>query len=106
MIEHEDFARLDGGSFKAFVAAAKALNFTTAAEKAAMTQSGVSQHVARLERELGRLQEREAVLHAELAEHATDHARVLALDGELRELHAERAATEEAWLAAAALLES
>jgi len=62
--------------------------------------------VARLERELGRLQEREAVLHAELAEHATDHARVLALDGELRELHAERAATEEAWLAAAALLES
>ena len=53
MITHEDFARLDHGSFKAFAAAAKTLNFTAAAETAAMTQSGVSQHVARLERQLG-----------------------------------------------------
>lgn len=49
----EDFGRLDHGSFKAFAAAAGTLNFTAAARKAAMTQSGVSQHVARLERQLG-----------------------------------------------------
>lgn len=53
MINHEDFARLDHGSFKAFAAAARTLNFTAAADRAAMTQSGVSQHVARLERQLG-----------------------------------------------------
>lgn len=53
MIKHEDFVRLDHGSFKAFAAAAKTLNFTAAAETAAMTQSGVSQHVARLERQIG-----------------------------------------------------
>jgi DNA-binding transcriptional LysR family regulator len=53
MITHEDFSRIDHGSFKAFTAAAKTLNFTTAAQAAAMTQSGVSQHVARLERQLG-----------------------------------------------------
>lgn len=52
MITHEDFVRLDSGSFKAFMAAAKALNFTTAAQQAAMTQSGISQKVARLERQL------------------------------------------------------
>jgi len=48
----KDFSRLDFGSFKAFVAAAQTLNFTAAARRAAMTQSGVSQHVARLERQL------------------------------------------------------
>ena len=53
MIKHEDFARLDHGSFKAFAAAARTLNFTAAAETAAMTQSGVSQHVAKLERQFG-----------------------------------------------------
>lgn len=53
MADHEDFSRLDHGAFKAFAAAGEALNFTVAAEKAAMTQSGVSQHVARLEAQLG-----------------------------------------------------
>lgn len=48
-----DFDRLDTGCFRAFYAAAESLNFTAAARKAAMTQSGVSQHVARLEAQLG-----------------------------------------------------
>lgn len=47
------FDRLDHGALKGFAAAARTLNFTRAAEEAAMTQSGVSQHVARLERQLG-----------------------------------------------------
>ena len=47
------FDRLDQASLRAFSAAARAQSFTKGAELAAMTQSGVSQHVARLERELG-----------------------------------------------------
>jgi ATP-binding cassette subfamily F protein uup len=59
----------------------------------------------RLERELSRLDERQAELHRLLAEHATSYERVAELDRELRELTAERARVEDAWLAAAELLE-
>ena len=48
----EDFRRLGYNSLNAFVAAARTLNFTSAARQTAMTQSGVSQHVARLEGQL------------------------------------------------------
>jgi DNA-binding transcriptional LysR family regulator len=44
---------LDSSLFKAFVFAARELNFTRAAEKAAMTQSGVSQKIAKLEAQVG-----------------------------------------------------
>ncbi len=47
------FEVLDTGSFRAFYCAAEALNFTMAAKRAGLTQSGVSQHVARLEEQLG-----------------------------------------------------
>lgn len=57
--------------------------------------------VARLERAVDRLTRREGELHAEMAEAATDHTRVLALDAELRAVVAEREAAEEAWLEAA-----
>ena len=43
---------LDTDAFKAFVLAADLENFTEAAQVASMTQSGVSQHVARLEEQL------------------------------------------------------
>jgi hypothetical protein len=57
--------------------------------------------MSRLERQLARLQAREDKLHAELAEKATDHEAVLALDAELRGVVAERESLEEQWLAAA-----
>ena len=47
-----NFSRLDYNSLNAFVAAARTLNFTLAARQAAMTQSGVSQHIAKLEGQL------------------------------------------------------
>jgi ABC transport system ATP-binding/permease protein len=59
--------------------------------------------LARLERQLSRLAAQEEKLHAQLAEQATDHEAVLALDAELRGLHDERAALEEQWLEAAEL---
>jgi LysR family transcriptional regulator, transcriptional activator of the cysJI operon len=47
------FQKLDPISLKAFYFAAEKLNFTRAAEAAALTQSGVSQHISKLESELG-----------------------------------------------------
>ncbi len=44
---------LDTRLFKAFLAAAEEENFTTAALAAYMTQSGISQHIAKLESHLG-----------------------------------------------------
>jgi LysR family transcriptional regulator, transcriptional activator of the cysJI operon len=48
-----DFQKLDPIALKAFYYASESLSFTKAAEKAALTQSGVSQHIAKLESELG-----------------------------------------------------
>lgn len=48
-----DLGNLDNQWFKAFYWAARELNFTAAAKKAGMTQSGVSQHVAKIEAALG-----------------------------------------------------
>jgi ABC-type multidrug transport system ATPase subunit len=54
--------------------------------------------LARLERLLGKLGQRETDLHEQLATHATDYEKVAALDADLRAVQAERSATEEAWL--------
>lgn len=53
MIDNWQFKELDSSLFKAFLFAARELNFTRAGEKAAMTQSGVSQQVGKLEQQLG-----------------------------------------------------
>lgn len=44
---------IDSSCFKSFQVAASFLNFTEAARSLGMTQSGVSQHVAKLENEIG-----------------------------------------------------
>jgi ATP-binding cassette subfamily F protein uup len=61
--------------------------------------------LTRLERALDRLTRREQELHHALAEAATDHERLLALDAELRAVVADKDGTEEAWLTLAAELE-
>ncbi|MDZ4662224.1 MAG: LysR family transcriptional regulator [Pseudomonadota bacterium] len=48
-----DFQKLDPTALKAFYYAAESLNFTKAAESAALTQSGISQHISKLETTLG-----------------------------------------------------
>jgi len=48
-----DFLKLDPRYFKAFIAAAEYENFSLAANEAAMTQSGISQHISKLEEQLG-----------------------------------------------------
>ncbi len=61
--------------------------------------------VARLDRQLARVADEEAALHAELAEHAADYERLADLDTRLRDLTARKDALEEEWLEAASLLE-
>jgi ATP-binding cassette subfamily F protein uup len=61
--------------------------------------------LSRVERQLARLADQEAGLHAELAEHAGDHERLVELGARLGDLVAAREALEEEWLAAASLLE-
>ena len=57
--------------------------------------------LARLERQIEKAQAQEAKLHAQLADHATDYAKVAELDAELRSITAERQRAEEEWLALA-----
>ena len=52
----------------------------------------------RLERRVETLQRREAGLHTQLAEHATDFAKVAELDAQLQEVVREREQAEEQWL--------
>ena len=62
--------------------------------------------LARLERQLDKVRDRETRLHDQMAAAATDHERVLALDADLRALVAERATLEERWLELAETAES
>ncbi|MEO3782556.1 ABC-F family ATP-binding cassette domain-containing protein [Actinocorallia sp. B10E7] len=52
----------------------------------------------RLERRLDKLSQREEQLHGEMAGAATDHARLMRLDGELKAVLAEKDEVEMAWL--------
>jgi ATP-binding cassette subfamily F protein uup len=54
--------------------------------------------LAKLERQVAKLETKEAQLHAALAEHATDYERVASLDAVLRDVRAQRDELEEAWL--------
>jgi ATPase subunit of ABC transporter with duplicated ATPase domains len=54
--------------------------------------------LARLERRVATLEQREAQLHELLAVHATDYETLTALDAELRAVRAERERAEEEWL--------
>src|SRR5688572_25662502 len=52
-MEFEKFSQIDPRLFRAFDSAAQLGSFTLGAQKAGMTQSGMSQHIARLEEQLG-----------------------------------------------------
>ena len=54
--------------------------------------------LARLDRQLEKLRDREARLHDDMAAAAADHERVLELDASLRSLREERDVLEHRWL--------
>jgi ATP-binding cassette subfamily F protein uup len=74
---------------------------TTPSEKAGPRKAdprAARRELTRLERRIASLETREAELHAELAQHATDYEHLSALDAELRQVVAQREAAEQAWL--------
>ena len=71
-------------------------NFRSGAPK--VDPRAARKELTKVEREIGRLDKREAVLHQELAEHATDYTRISELDTELRTVLAEKEAAEHRWL--------
>ncbi|WP_320065764.1 ABC-F family ATP-binding cassette domain-containing protein [Micromonospora sp. RTGN7] len=54
--------------------------------------------LSRLERQIGKLDQKEAALLDQLAASATDYARVAELDAQLKDVRAEREQIEETWL--------
>ncbi|WP_037573495.1 ABC-F family ATP-binding cassette domain-containing protein [Phaeacidiphilus oryzae] len=83
---------------KARGAAARAAEGAPKAQASAAEIRAAQKEMARIERQMTKLEEREAKLHAQLAENATDFAKVAELDGKLREATAEREALELNWL--------
>jgi ATP-binding cassette subfamily F protein uup len=72
-----------------------------AARAAAPSQAWLREarkELARLDRQLARLAEREAELHAALAAAAADYVRLIELGDDLRAVQSEKAALEERWL--------
>lgn len=67
----------------------------------AAAQRTARKEMARLERAIAKAEAEERRLHELLADHATDHEKVAALDASLREVSARRSEAEHAWLAAA-----
>jgi len=77
----------------------------SAAGSSAAEQRDARKTINRIDRQLTKLTNREAELHAKLAEHASDYERLAELGEQLRELTAEKDALEEEWLTAAAVLD-
>jgi ATP-binding cassette subfamily F protein uup len=67
----------------------------------ARDQRATQKEMARIERQLDKISARETELHDRMAKSATDYEAVGKLDGELRDLAAERERLEEQWLALA-----
>jgi ABC transport system ATP-binding/permease protein len=61
--------------------------------------------LARIDKQLARVAEREKALDAEIASHAHDHVRLAELSAEYAVVRAEREQLEQEWLEAAELLE-
>ena len=65
---------------------------------AAQARRAANKELARLERVIAKLEQREAELQADLAAHATDYVKLAELDAQLRQVRAEREAAETRWL--------
>ena len=74
---------------------------STPVESAAARQRRTGKELARIENQLGKLDERVAELHQTMAETAHDHLRLAELNDELTKVLQRKAELEEAWLAAA-----
>jgi ATP-binding cassette subfamily F protein uup len=79
---------------------------STGAPSAAAARRAARKELARIDRQLGRLNARIAAVHDAMAVHASDFSRLAALDAELADLTSDRAELEHAWLEAAELADA
>lgn len=80
------------------VAASAPVAVKAVPEKSAADQRAAKKELQKIERQLDKVSERESRLHAQIAENATDFAKVAELDAELRDLTGEREELELRWL--------
>ncbi|MBX6750234.1 MAG: ATP-binding cassette domain-containing protein [Micromonosporaceae bacterium] len=64
----------------------------------AQARRAANKELARLERLIAKLEQREAALQEDLAAHATDYVKLAEIDAELRQVRSEREAAETRWL--------
>ncbi|AKA04319.1 MULTISPECIES: ABC-F family ATP-binding cassette domain-containing protein [Streptomyces] len=69
-----------------------------APKKPAAVNRAAQKELQRIERQLDKIGEKEAALHGQMAEHATDFEKIAGLDAQLRELGAQREELEMRWL--------
>ncbi|MGW2590021.1 ABC-F family ATP-binding cassette domain-containing protein [Streptomyces sp. NPDC001515] len=79
-------------------APAQAAPAATAPAVSAQAARAAKKELQKVERQLDKISTREASLHTQIADNATDFEKVAALDAELRELVAEREELEMRWL--------
>ncbi|OKJ99697.1 glycerophosphodiester phosphodiesterase [Streptomyces sp. CB03234] len=79
-------------------AAASASASAPAKERSAGDARAAKKELQKIERQLDKVSEKEATLHARIADNATDFEKVAKLDAELRELAAQRDDLEMRWL--------
>ncbi|RZU73163.1 ATPase subunit of ABC transporter with duplicated ATPase domains [Micromonospora kangleipakensis] len=94
-------AGVQPGPTRGEIASAPATPATAPSGRSAAEVRVAKKELSRLERQVGKLEQKEATLLDQLAANATDYAKVAELDTQLKELRAERERTEEAWLALA-----
>jgi ATP-binding cassette subfamily F protein uup len=83
---------------EAVAAAAAPVAQKAVPDRSAADQRAAKKELQKIERRLDKISERETTLHAQIAENATDFAKVGELDAELRELAGEREELELRWL--------
>ncbi|SCE71994.1 ABC-F family ATP-binding cassette domain-containing protein [Micromonospora chokoriensis] len=86
------------GAPRAGVSSASAPTASSGAGMSAAEVRQARKELTRLERQLGKLDQRESALLDQLAADATDYARVAELDAQLKDLRAERERIEESWM--------
>ncbi|MET8198664.1 ABC-F family ATP-binding cassette domain-containing protein [Micromonospora taraxaci] len=86
------------GSSRAGVTSTSAPAASLGAGMSAAEVRQARKELSRLERQLGKLDQRETTLLDQLAADATDYARVAELDAQLKDLRAERERIEESWM--------
>ncbi|GAB1821151.1 ABC-F family ATP-binding cassette domain-containing protein [Herbidospora sp. RD11066] len=93
--------RASGNALSARAASAEPVVAETPAAEKKVSQKELRElqkELSRLERQLDKLSEREAKVHAQMAEAASDFEKLGKLDAELRDLGAQKEATEMEWM--------